>query len=81
MARIIAASIIAAPSKNGIPGKMNGALFPVNHEKRLFIIRGPRNDVILMRLVSAPCSSPCALSGTWLDIMPCNTGPQMPPRQ
>lgn len=38
-------------------------------------------DVALIRLVSAPCNSPCSLDGIFLVMMDCKAGPQIPPRQ
>ena len=49
--------------------------------KRLVMIIGPTIDVALIKLVSAPCNSPCSLDGTWLEMIPCNAGPAIPPRQ
>jgi len=37
--------------------------------------------VALIKLVNAPCNSPCSFDGTWPVIIDCSAGPEIPPRQ
>src|SRR5262245_33270970 len=71
----------AAPNTKGAPGNLNGALVLIKYAKRLVMIGGPIIDVALIKLVSAPCNSPCSLGGTWDEMVACNAGPAIPPRQ
>lgn len=53
-----------APATKGAPGKYTGAASLLKYEKRLVINGGPTIDVALIKLVKAPCNSPCSLAGT-----------------
>ena len=70
-----------APSKKEIPGKYKGALGEVKYLNRLFMINGPMIVVRLIKLVKAPCNSPCSLGGTCCAKVACKDGPAIPPKQ
>ena len=55
--------------------------FEVKCEKRLVIITGLIIEVALIKLVKAPCNSPCSFAGTWPVIIDWSAGPEIPPRQ
>ena len=44
------------------------------------MIKGPTIEVTLIKLVNAPCNSPCSVGGTSEEIIPCNAGPHIPPK-
>src|SRR4051812_17960800 len=69
------------PRTNGAPANLNGALVLVKYANRLVITAGPTMEVRLIKLVSAPCNSPCSLDGTCDAMIACNAGPAIPPRQ
>lgn len=53
-------NIKTAAAKKGAPENLTGAFGLVNQAKRLVINSGPTIVVALIRLVSAPCNSPCS---------------------
>ena len=57
-------NISIAPSKKAAPEKCTGAVDFVKYANKPVIIGGPMMDVILIKLVIAPCSSPWALAST-----------------
>ena len=75
------ASIRTEPSRNAAPEKCMGAPGLVKYENKPVINGGPAIEVRLIKLVSAPCNSPCSSAGTFPEIIDCNAGPEIPPKQ
>ena len=70
-----------APNKKGAPAKYILVPGLVKKENKNVITNGPIIVVTLIRLVSAPCNSPCSFFGILPEMILCNAGPAMPPRQ
>ncbi len=74
-------SINNDPRKKATPEKCMGAPGLVKKENKFVIKGGPIIEVRLIRLVSAPCNSPCSFAGMFPEITDCRAGPHIPPRQ